>query len=67
MKSELVSVDLKRVQSNIVYLKIDSDTMSLSQFCDRMRKVSRVICLTHVLVVSVLSTSDASSPFVASF
>lgn len=67
MKSELVSVDLKRVQSNIVYLKIDCDTMSLAQFCDRMRKVSRVICLTHVLVVHVLSTSDASSPFVTSF
>ena len=40
MKSEIVSVDLKRVQSNIILLKIDSDVMSVAQFCDRMRKVS---------------------------
>ena len=41
LQSDIVSVDLKRIQSNIVNLKIDSDVMSLSQFCDRMRKVSQ--------------------------
>lgn len=43
MKSDIVSVDLKRVQSNIVMLKIDSKHMSVSQFCDRMRRVSWIL------------------------
>lgn len=53
MKSEIVSVDMKRVQSNIVYLNIDSDVMSVPQFCDRMRKVSRVMCESRPCIQSL--------------
>jgi hypothetical protein len=40
-KSDIVDVDMKRVQSNIIMLKIDPEVMSASQFCERMRRVSR--------------------------
>lgn len=38
-KSEAVSVDLKRVQSNLVFLKVNPDIITTGQFCDRMKKV----------------------------
>lgn len=40
MKSEVVTVDLTLVQSNMVYLKLDPNVMSMKQFCDRMQQVS---------------------------
>ena len=39
-RSDIVTVDMKRVQSNIVMITADPKYMSVQQFCDRMGQVS---------------------------
>lgn len=39
-KSDAVSVDMKRVQSNIIFLKINPEVTTVSRFCERMRQVN---------------------------